>query len=115
MRDFRNYDIWMDSMTYVNTVYDWVNNFPKEERFSLSSQLVRSAISIPSNIAEGAGRKSSKEFARFLEIALGSCYELETQIIIASNRKYIIGNIDKEIGELQSIQKRISGLINSIK
>ncbi len=81
MRDFRKYDIWNDSMDLVNQVYRIVEQFPKSEKFILVSQITRSAISIPSNIAEGTSRKSEKDFSRFLEISLGSAFELETQMI----------------------------------
>ena len=108
MRNFKKYDTWIDAMGIVD-------KFPKNERYALSSQISRAAVSIPSNIAEGAGRNSEKDFARFLEFSLGSAYELETQLIIAEKRKYIkqceSGII---LEELISLQKRISGLRNSM-
>ena len=107
MRNFKKYDIWIDAMGIVD-------KFPKNERYALSSQISRAAVSIPSNIAEGAGRNSEKDFARFLEFSLGSAYKLETQLIIVEKRKYIkqceSGII---LEELISLQKRISGLRNS--
>lgn len=115
MRNFREYDIWIDAMKIVNDVYDIVDNFPKEEKFSLISQITRSAVSIPSNIAEGASRSSEKDFARFLEFSLGSSYELETQLIITEKRKYIERSEFVKVNEdLISLQKRISGLRESI-
>jgi four helix bundle protein len=99
MRDFRKYDIWIDSMRLVNKIYDVEFAFPKEEKFALHSQITRSAISIPSNLVEGASRNSEKDFGRFLEISLGSAYELETQMIIASKREYINKKISIEIIE----------------
>jgi len=115
MRNFREYDIWIDAMEIVNKTYSIVDEFPKKEQFSLASQITRSSVSIPSNIAEGAGRSSEKEFARFLEFSLGSAYELETQLIIAEKRKYIKQNEFNIITEeLISLQKRISGLRKSI-
>ena len=110
MRNFRNYDIWKDSLNFVQDVYKLVQDFPSTEKFGLRSQITRSAVSIPSNIAEGAARKSEKDFIRFLGVALGSAFELETQLIIAVNLNYI--SKSKEIAllkELQSIQKRIHG------
>jgi len=81
----------------------------------LSSQITRSAVSIPSNIAEGASMNSEKDFARFLEIALGSAFELETQLIIASKRKYISeGSLKEVVNKLSSLQKRIYGLRRKI-
>jgi len=115
MRNFRDYDIWIDAMDIVDKTYILVDGFPKKEQFSLSSQITRSAVSIPSNIAEGAGRNTGKEFARFLDFSLGSAYELETQLIIAEKRKYIKQNeFNLIIKELVSLQKRISGLRKSI-
>ena len=115
MRNFRDYDIWQDSMDIVDKIYDAVDNFPKDERFALISQITRSAVSIPSNIAEGSGRSSGKEFARFLEFSLGSAYELETQLIIAEKRNYLTQfELDILIEELVSLQKRIGGLRKSI-
>ena len=84
MRNFKKYDIWIDGMNLVDAVYSLVDGFPNTEKFALSSQITRSAVSVPSNIAEGASRSSEKDFARFLEIALGSSFELETHLIIAS-------------------------------
>ncbi len=111
MRNFREYDIWIDSMELVNNIYDLVGNFPKNEQYVLTSQMTRSAISIPSNIAEGASRNSEKDFARFLEIGLGSAFELEIQVRIAVKRKYISEEDNtRTIESLISLQKRISAL-----
>ena len=74
--------IWQKSMVLVKEIYLITENFPSQEKFGLVSQIRRCAISIPSNIAEGAGRNNSKEFYQFLGIASGSCYELETQLIL---------------------------------
>lgn len=90
-------------------------SFPSNERFELTSQIVRSAVSIPSNIAEGSGRTTNKEFARFLDIALGSAFELETQLIIASR----IDNVSEieaknKIEKLQELQKMIKSFKSSL-
>mgnify|MGYP001588698258 CR=1 FL=1 len=115
MRDFRKYDIWIDSMGLVDDVYVFLEAFPNTEKYGLSSQITRSAVSIPSNIAEGASRNSEKDFARFLEIALGSTFELETQLIIASKRKYISEeSLELTVQKLSSLQKRIYGLRRKI-
>lgn len=111
MRNFREYDIWIDAIELVEIVYALVDNFPSKEKFALSSQITRSAVSIPSNIAEGASRASEKDFARFLEISLGSCFELETQLIIANKRKYSSQTDFVELlKNIISLQKRIYGL-----
>ncbi len=106
MRNFREYDIWIDTMDLVNEIYNMVDGFPSEEKYSLTSQITRSAVSIPSNIAEGASRTSEKDFARFLEISLGSCFELETQLRIAKCRKYNSKtNFENLIKKTVSLQK----------
>lgn len=102
-------------MQLVQNVYDIVDGFPTNEKFVLSSQITRSAISIPSNIAEGASRVSEKDFARFLEIALGSSFELETQLRIASKRNYFaLSEFELLFKNLISLQKRIFALRKNI-
>ena len=115
MRDFRKYDIWKDSMEIVDEIYILVEDFPNTERYGLSSQITRSPVSIPSNIAEGASINSEKEFARFLEIALGSTFELETQLIITERIKYLsVSHLEESILNLTSLQKRIYALRRKI-
>ncbi len=82
MTNFRNLKIWQKGMELVIEVYKLANQLPKEEKYALKSQITRAATSIPSNIAEGSSRNSQKDFKRFLEIALGSAFELETQLLI---------------------------------
>ena len=111
MRNFREYDVWIDGMEIVQAIYSMVESFPSREKFSLTSQITRSAVSIPSNIAEGASRTSEKDFARFLEISLGSSFELETQLRVASQLKYISNdNFENAMDSIISLQKRIYGL-----
>ena len=113
MRDFRKYDIWKDSMELVDSVYTFVEVFPTTEKYGLRSQITRSAVSIPSNIAEGASRNSEKDFARFLEIALGSAFELETQLIIAE-RRMSKSHLEESVLKLNSLQKRLYALRRKI-
>ena len=102
-------------MQLVQEIYDLVDNFPSSEKFILSSQITRSAISIPSNISEGASRVSEKDFARFLEIALGSSFELETQLRIASKRNYFKPTkLDLILKNMTSLQKRIYALRKNV-
>ena len=116
MRNFRNYDIWKDSLNFVQEVYKLIKDLPSTEKYGLRSQITRSAVSIPSNIAEGAGRKSEKDFIRFLGVALGSSFELETQLIIAMNLNYIPKTKEDDVlKDLQSIQKRIYGFQRRIE
>lgn len=80
---FRDLDVWKNAMDLVDQVYSLTKNFPKEELFGLTSQTRRSAVSVPSNIAEGFDRKNTKEYLQFCHIALSSLSELDTQIEIA--------------------------------
>ncbi len=88
MMTYRDLFIWQKAMNLVTKTYQLTNNFPKDELFGLTSQIRRSAISVPSNIAEGFGRKSNKEFSRFLNIGFSSLFEYQTQIEIAKNIHY---------------------------
>ncbi len=116
MRNFRKYTIWQDGIKFVKQIYLFSEILPIEEKFGLISQIRRAAVSIPSNIAEGCSRNSDKEFNRFLEIALGSAFELETQLIIISeiNDKYA-EEIKVFLQNLNKIQKQINSLIQKIK
>lgn len=112
MRNFRELDIWNLSRSLVKETYLLMKLMPDEEKFGLTSQIKRSVISIPSNIAEGAAKKSNKDFSRFLEISLGSCYELETQLILCSDLELIKKTTTEEkIELLQTIEKKITSFI----
>jgi len=116
MKDFKNLKVWQKGIKMVTEIYNTTQSFPKDELYGLTSQIRRSAISIPSNIAEGSGRNSDKEFNRFLNISLGSSFELETQIIIAHELKFLSNNEFSElIAEIQEQQKMITGLQKSLK
>jgi len=111
--NFRNLEVWRLSRELCKEVYELTISFPKEEKFGLTSQIRRCAISIPSNIAEGTSRKSDKDFARFLDISLGSCFELETQIILANDLKFLNNQDFETLQEkVQKIQKMLQGLYN---
>ena len=86
---FRKLEIWKDGIELSKIIYELTRNFPKEEIYGLTSQMRRAAISIPSNIAEGAGRDTNKDFAHFLTIAKGSSFELDSQLILAKELGYI--------------------------
>lgn len=107
MHDFKKLVIWQKAMEIVKNVYIVTNTFPKEEKYSLTSQLRRSAISIPSNISEGAGRNTNGEFKNFLGIANGSINELMTQLILSKQlglvEDQIIQPIIKDLIEVQKI------------
>ncbi len=116
MIDFTKYDICKDSLQLVKEIYQFSSSLPREEKFGLVSQMCRAAISIPSNIAEGTSRNSDIEFKRFLEIAIGSSFELETHLLLCVE----IGFTEKEtsetlIIEINKIQKQLNNLILKIK
>ena len=115
IKSFKDLKIWQKGIEIVSDIYVLTKNFPKEELFSLTSQLRRSAISIPSNIAEGFKRFHNKEYKQFLFITLGSCAELETQIIIAKELKYINENEEAKLVEkLDHICRMTSSLIKKL-
>ena len=115
MNTFRDLLIWQKSMTIVTEIYQLTNSFPKEEIYGLTSQIRRCAVSIPSNIAEGCGRKTDKDFSNFLSISLGSAFEFETQLIICKNLGYILETDFKTLeSEIQHIQNMIIKLQNTI-
>ena len=107
---YRDLIVWQKSMLLCKKVYIVTKNFPKEELYGLTSQIRRCAISIPSNIAEGRGRSSDKEFIRFLQISLGSIYELQTQLELAFELNYI-DNIEDLINLSIEIEKILNTLI----
>ncbi len=114
MASHKELKVWQESMDLVVCIYETVKNFPKEELYGLTSQMKRSALSIPSNIAEGAGRQSQAEFIRFLYIALGSVSELETQLEIAF-RLGFIGNLIQFQKSINYIKSMLSKLIKSLR
>lgn len=110
MHNFRELNIWKKSLDLSVDVYRITQEFPVSEKYNLISQIVRSAVSIPSNIAEGSGRGTNKDFCRFLNIALGSAYELETQLTISNKLGYLTKNkYDMIINSLNELQKMIFG------
>ena len=116
IKDFKDLFLWQRAMDLVVEVYDLVKKLPKEELFALSDQIRRAVISIPSNIAEGQGRNSSKEFIHFLSIAKGSKAELETQLLLCVRINYLkeleiekAMSLVEEVGKmLHSLQKRLT-------
>ncbi len=110
----KDLDVWKLSIDLVLKVYQCTKTIPTEEKFGLISQMKRSAVSVPSNIAEGAGRSSTKEFIRFLDIANGSLSELETQLIIAQKLNYSETE-DLVINELTVIRKMLYRLKESLR
>ena len=110
-RSYRDLEVWKLSIDFVKKVYQVTHYFPDSEKFGLINQIRRAAVSIPSNIAEGQGRNSTKEFKQFLAIGLGSLAELETQLIIAKEIEYLTQNgLDALLSPLDRIRKMIKGL-----
>ena len=111
MRPHHKLEAWNQAVELVTQIYRRTDNFPKEERYGLTSQIRRAAVSIPANIAEGAARFSSREFARFLSNAQGSASELETELLIA----YRLGYLDEtNFSDLTSQLERIGRLITGL-
>ena|SRR5690606_15730481 len=116
MRTHKDLLVWQDGISLVTRIYEITRSFPKDERYGLINQMRRCSISIPSNIAEGGARQSTKEFIHYLHISLGSCMELDTQLRIARNLDFLKEDAFKELNEQNSsIGKMINGLINSLK
>lgn len=115
MHKYKDLKVWQKSIDLVVEIYKATADYPKDERFGLISQTQRCAVSIPSNIAEGAGRNSDKEFVQFLAISNGSSYELETQVIVAERLNFITKEKSDMICEkLDEIQKMNYNLQRSL-
>jgi four helix bundle protein len=116
MRPHERLDVWTKSIELVVAVYKATEPFPKDERFGLTSQLRRAAVSIPANIAEGAGRQSTKEFAHFLSNAQGSASEVDTELLIANRLVYLAEAKYVNLrASLDDIGRMITGLSRHLK
>ena len=114
IKSHKELNVYKDSIDFVLSIYELTKKFPSEEKFGLVSQMRRAAVSIPSNISEGAARKNTKEFIQFLYISLGSAAEIETQMTIAKKLNYY--NDEKELeGKLYHIINMLTKLISSLK
>ncbi len=115
MRNYKNLEIWKLGMEIVGKVYRFSLNLPSNEKYNLVSQITRSAVSIPSNIAEGCSRRSVIDYRRFLELALGSAFELETQLLIIQNLDLTSDqSIALLLDDVNHEQRMISSLINTL-
>ena len=116
MKNFKELKIWNKGFDIAVKTFKLVNTFPKEERFGLSIQMTRSAVSISSNIAEGSSRTSQKDYLRFIEISLGSTFELETQLLIVQGAGFGSGELRDEIlRDIDEEEKMLIGFINKLK
>ena len=115
VQDFRELDVWREAMSLVTQVYQQTKGFPKEETYGLTNQVRRAAVSVPSNIAEGQGRRTTREFLNHLSIARGSLLEVQTQIEIGHRLNYMTSeaaqSIDQQIGR---VARLLNGLINAL-
>ncbi|WP_291404435.1 four helix bundle protein [Daejeonella sp.] len=116
MHNFRKLNIWIDAMALAKEVYLITSKFPKDEKFGLVSQINRCSVSVPSNIAEGSSRSSKKEFSHFIKIALGSLFELETQLILSNEVGfYDIEKLNALEPKIVKLQKMLCRFLISIE
>ena len=116
MHKFKELEIWKRSKVFCSKIYALTSTFPEVEKFGLTNQLRRASVSIPSNIAEGSSRQSDKDFVRFLQISLGSCYEIETQLLISYDLKFINNeDLNYTLNEIEQIIKMISKFKTTLK
>jgi four helix bundle protein len=116
MRDFREIKVWVKAHDLTLEIYRATNSFPKEERYSLISQMRRSSSSIPTNIAEGFGRMGDAELARFLQISLGSAAELEYQILLAKDLNLFTESKHDELAEkVIEVKRMLGGLLKKVR
>ena len=116
MQDYKKLDIWKRSIALVKSIYKLCHQLPKNEEYGLSSQMKRCAISIPSNIAEGASRTSKKDFNRFLEISLGSAFELETQLMLVKELGMINRDLIRhQIDDITILRKMLYSFMQKVK
>jgi four helix bundle protein len=109
MRNFKELEIWKESRILTKDIYLLTNNLPAEEKFGLITQIRRCVISIPANIAEGAAKDSQKDFLRYLQISLGSSFELESHLILCIDLEFLKQEITEvHLKNIESLQKRIS-------
>ena len=114
LSDYKELEAWQIAMDLAQEVYRLTRDFPKEEIYGLTNQIRRAAVSIPSNLAEGAARAGNKEFLHFLHVARGSASELETQLFLAIKLDYLRASVDL-LALLSSTRRLINGLIRSLK
>lgn len=115
MHNYKNLKVWQISMELAEELYRLSAELPSEERFGLISQMRRCVVSIASNIAEGTGRGSDKDFARFMNIALGSAFELETQVLLSIRLDYLNQSQQEVLNKVSQVQKMLHSLIRKFQ
>lgn len=116
IKSYKDLRVWQQGMELVNAIYELTSAFPKDEIFGLTNQMRRAAVSIPSNIAEGHTRESTKEYVHFVSVARGSLAELETQCLIAQQRQF--GDPEKStkvLAQIDALAKQLSALRNALQ
>ena len=114
MKNHKDLDVWKLAMDLVEDIYSMTKQFPKNEVYGLTSQIKRAVVSVPSNIAEGAARKGSKEFVQYLYISMGSLAEVETQILLAQRLKFVT-DVDHILEKIVNTRQMLNGLIRYLK
>jgi four helix bundle protein len=115
LQSYRELEVWKKAITFVTVIYAITNTFPKSELYSLTNQIRRASVSIPSNIAEGWGRYLTKQYIFFLRVSRGSLLELETQLIIARNLKYIEqSTLDDLLSQTEELNKMLNAMIRKL-
>jgi four helix bundle protein len=116
VKHYRELVAWQKAMDLVQAIYEITRQFPRDEQFGLINQIRRASVSVPSNIAEGQGRRMRKQFALFLRIAMGSVQEIETQLLIAERLGYVTCAELLPVQErTQEVSRRVSGLLKAIE
>ncbi|WP_395057114.1 four helix bundle protein [Flavobacterium sp.] len=116
MRNFKELEVWKESRILTKEIYILTNYLPQEEKFGLISQIRRCVISIPANIAEGSAKDSQKDFLRYLQISLGSSFELESHLILCIDLGFLNQELtDVHLQTIERLQKRIASLIKYVK
>jgi len=113
-KNHKDLEVWKQAMDLVDDIYGLSRHFPPEELYGLTNQMRRAAVSVPSNIAEGAARGGKREFMQFLSIALGSLSELETQVLIAQRQGYL-EDVGVVVAQIKSVRRLLLGLIRHLK
>jgi len=116
MQDFRKLKIWESAHALALAVYRLTRKFPKEEQYGLTSQIRRASMSIPANIAEGCGRQGDPEFARFLQMAMGSASELDYELLLARDLQYLAPDAYEEVAsDLASLRRMINAMLGKLR
>lgn len=116
MRDFTKYGIWREAISLSVDIYKLTRRFPSEEKYGLTSQIRRASVSISSNIAEGCSRSSEKEFSRFIEISIGSLFEVKSQLFLAVELEFLDKNVFDSLNvNIDKLGKQLNSLRNKLK